>query len=315
MTLPGASDLTASGGDRCGALSNANFGTLNPGFTYSTQMLNGLRPWDYQVGIALQQQLTPRISAEVQWNKRWFEGYYVSRNLAVHPADWTTYSITAPVDSRLPGGGGYTVSGLHDIVPAFYGQVNYQIQPATNYGDGYQYWSGVDLTLAVRASKGITFQGGTSTGQTVQDICGVSNQLPDALLASQSLAVGVSMPGFRPLGSGQAGMAPGQYCHLASGFLTQFRGLARTGAEGRRRSLGLVPEQTGRAARRPTTTCRRRIIAQIARPRAVGRRRERQRQPHHPGLALWRPRERARPAVLEDPAFRGTRTKICARPV
>ena len=44
----------------------------------------------------------------------------------------------------------------------------------------------MDLTLAVRASNGITFQGGTSTGQTVQDLCGVSNNVPDALLAAQA---------------------------------------------------------------------------------------------------------------------------------
>jgi len=33
------------------------------------------------------------------------------------------------------------------------------------------------------------------------------------------------VPGFSALGSGQSGMAPGQYCHLASGFKTEFRGL------------------------------------------------------------------------------------------
>jgi len=46
------------------------------------------------------------------------------------------------------------------------------------------------------------------------------------LLASQALAVGVATPGFQAFGVNQSGMTPGQYCHLASGFLTQFRGLA-----------------------------------------------------------------------------------------
>src|SRR5262249_40526314 len=176
LSSPNASDLRAVGGDSCGPLSNKNFGTLNPGFTYSEQLLNGLRPWDYQIGIAVQQQVTSRVSVEVQWNRRWFDGYYVSRNLAIDPTDWTAYSITAPLDSRLPGGGGYSVAGLHDIAPSKFGLANYQIQSATNYGlDGaYQRWSGVDATLAVRATNGFTFQGGTSTGQTVQDLCSVS---------------------------------------------------------------------------------------------------------------------------------------------
>jgi len=77
----------------------------------------------------------------------------------------------------------------------------------------------------MRASKGLTFQGGTSTGQTVQDLCSVSNGLPDALLAPQALAVGVSTPGFQAFSINQSGMTPGQYCRLESGFLTQFRGL------------------------------------------------------------------------------------------
>jgi len=229
LSSPGASDLRASGGDNCGAISNNNFGTLNPAFTYSPELLNGLRPWDYQFGVAVQQQVLPRVSAEVQWNKRWFDGYYVSRNQALDPvADWTVYNVTTPADSRLPGGGGYQVTGLHDLAQNKVGQANYQIQAAKNYGlDGaYQRWTGVDVTLAVRATKGLTFQGGTSTGQTIQDICSVSNTTPDALLPAQPLAIGVSVPGFTPLNGGQSGQAPGQYCHLESGLLTQFRGLS-----------------------------------------------------------------------------------------
>jgi hypothetical protein len=227
LAIPGASDTTAAGGDRCGGLSNTNFGTLTPGFSYSQELLNGLRPWDYQVGIAVQQQLTSRISLEVQYNKRWFDGYYVTKNTSFSPSDWQAYNITAPVDSRLPNGGGYTVTGLHDITPLKYGTGLYQIQGAGNYGlDGsFQTWNGVDLTLAARAIRGLTFQGGTSTGQTVQDICAATNAVPDFLQASIPLAIGVTVPGLVPLNGTQSGMAPGQYCRLASGYLTQFRGL------------------------------------------------------------------------------------------
>ena len=227
LVNPGASDSTAAGGDRCGALSNSNFGTLNPGFSYSNELLNGLRPWDYQVGVALQQQVTTRVSVEVQWNKRWFDGYYVSRNTAISPSDWQAYNITAPTDSRLPDGGGYTVTGLHDITPSKFGQAQYQIQGAGNYGlnGAFQTWNGVDFTIAARAINGLTFQGGTSTGQTVQDICSATNAVPDFLQPSVPLAIGVTVPGLVPLNGTQSGMAPGQYCHLASGYLTQFRGL------------------------------------------------------------------------------------------
>ena len=229
LSTPAASNLTASGGDNCGALSSNLFGTVGLPVTYSPQLLNGLRPWDYQIGVAVQQQLTSRISVEIQYNKRWFDGMYVLRNLALadESTSWNAYSLTAPSDPRLPGGGGYTVNGLYDVNPALFGQTNYQVQPAGNYGGETFYWDGVDVNLAMRTTHGFTFQGGTSTGQSVGDICGVSSQVPEALLAPQALAIGVATPGFTPFNNGisPAGPTPNQYCHLATGFLTQFRGL------------------------------------------------------------------------------------------
>jgi len=41
------------------------------------------------------------------------------------------------------GGGGYAVTGLHDVVPTKFSQANYQIQAANDYGNDYSYWSGV----------------------------------------------------------------------------------------------------------------------------------------------------------------------------
>jgi hypothetical protein len=222
---PAAQDLRAAGGDFCGAVANSNFGTLNAGLTYSPDLLNGLRPWDTQVGVALQQQILPRVSAEIQFNKRWWYGQYVTRNLAVQQSNWTAYSITAPQDSRLPGGGGYSIAGFYDIDPALFGQVNYQVQPAANYGSQDQYWDGVDVNVSARLRNSLTFQGGTSTGQSVQDFCAVAASVPESLVPPQTVTIGVSIPGPTGLGTAQSGSMPLQYCHLASGFLTQFRGL------------------------------------------------------------------------------------------
>ena len=221
----GSQDLRGGGGDFCGPTANRNFGTLNPGLVYSDQLLNGLRPWDTQIGVALQHQLMDRVSVEVQYNKRWFNGQYVTRNLAVQPSNWTKYDITAPVDPRLPGNGGNAITGLYDIDPTLFGQVNYEVQPAANYGRHSQYWDGVDVNFSVRPVRNISFQGGTSTGQTVQDFCEVANALPESQLAPISTGIGFSIPGLSILNGNPVGPTPTGYCHIASGFLTDFRGL------------------------------------------------------------------------------------------
>ena len=55
----------------------------------------GVRPWDQQVGFGIQQELLPRISAEVSYNRRWFGNFYYTDNRAVGPNDYDRVTITA----------------------------------------------------------------------------------------------------------------------------------------------------------------------------------------------------------------------------
>jgi hypothetical protein len=135
-------------------------------------------------------------------------------NQAAASSDYTKYSITAPLDSRLPGGGGQVISGLYDIAPALFGRPNNLTTLASKYGEEYQYFSGVDITLSVRTKGGMTFQGGTSTGQNVADACDVRNNLPELNAAIGGGLVGSTVSTTSP------------YCHVAYGVLTQGRGLA-----------------------------------------------------------------------------------------
>ena len=57
------------------------------------------------------------------------------------------------------------------------------------------------------------------------DFCEVAEKVPESLVPPQTVTIGVSIPGPSALGVNQSGAMPLQYCHLASGFLTQFRGL------------------------------------------------------------------------------------------
>jgi len=212
---PNAQDLRAQGKDQCGAISNLAFGQYILTNNYDPALLTGwgVRSSDWDLGVTLQQQIMPRASLEVGYTRRWYHGFTVTDNLATANSDWTPYSITAPTDPRLPGGGGYVVSGLYDVNPTKFGQINNLIIDSNNYGGEYQYFNGLDLTLNIRLRSGLTLTGGTSTGQTVADACATRANLPE-------LNVGI---GAGLVGSTVSTTSP--YCHVAYGILTQARGI------------------------------------------------------------------------------------------
>jgi hypothetical protein len=95
----------------------------------------------------------------------------VTDNRAVTPADYQGYSITVPTDSRLPGGGGYTIGNLFDISPTAFGRTDNYITRVKNFGTLQNYWHGVNVQVNARLRNGLTLQGGTSTGRAVTDVC------------------------------------------------------------------------------------------------------------------------------------------------
>ncbi|HKF66390.1 MAG TPA: TonB-dependent receptor [Vicinamibacterales bacterium] len=212
---PAAQDLRAQGKDSCGVISNLLFGQYVLTNAYDPALLTGwgVRSSDWDFGVTLQQQVMPRASLEVAYTRRWYHGFTVTDNLATANSDWTPYSITAPLDSRLPGGGGNTISGLYDVVPTKAGQIQNLLIDSSKYGEEYQYFNGLDITLNLRLRNGLTLTGGTSTGQTVADACAVRANLPEL---NQGIGAGL-------VGSTVNTTSP--YCHVAYGVLTQARGL------------------------------------------------------------------------------------------
>jgi hypothetical protein len=212
---PLANDRRSSGGDFCGQMSNLDFGQKVLSDHYDPDLLTGwgVRASDWSLGVSVQQQILPRMSIEVAYHRRWFNGFTLNDNLLTTSADYTPYSVTAPVDSRLPGGGGYVIPGLYDVVPSLAGQINNLVTDSQQYGKWYQYFNGVDVTINARTGWGLTVQGGTSTGQNVADNCAVRANLPE-------LSVGI---GAGLVGSTVSTTSP--YCHVAYGLLTQLRGL------------------------------------------------------------------------------------------
>jgi hypothetical protein len=208
-------DLRVSGGDFCGIVSNVRWGQNVLTNNYDPDLLHGwgVRASDWDYSVAVQQQVLKRVSVEVAYNRRTFRGFTVQDNTLTTAADYTPYSITAPSDPRLPGGGNYAVPGLFDVAPNLAGQILNLVTDSNKYGDETQVFNGLDITVNARQA-GITFQGGTSTGQTTSDVCDVRANLPEL---NQAIGAGLQTSAVSPLSP---------YCRVSSGFLTQFRSLA-----------------------------------------------------------------------------------------
>jgi hypothetical protein len=158
----------------CGTMSNVNFGQVQtPSNTYDPDIMGGwgIRPRHYQLNISAQQEVLPRVSVEVGYSQRWFPEFTTTDNRAVTPADYNSFSITAPSDQRLPGGGNYVISDLTNISNAAFGRTDNFITLSRNFGDSTNYWHGVDVNISARTAMGIVMQGGTSTGRRVRDTC------------------------------------------------------------------------------------------------------------------------------------------------
>jgi hypothetical protein len=206
--------VTAANGE-CGAMANPNFGRTTGGNTYDPEILEGWgkRGYNWEFSAGVQREIRPRVSAELSYFRRWFGNFIVTDNRSVSAASYDTYSITAPVDPRLPGGGGYEISGLTDLKPASFGlPADNYLTFASNFGKQIEHWNGVDLTINARPRNGLMLAGGISSGRTSTNNCDVVAQLPEAQVGGTTLAITTG-----------GAVVPRQYCDLTSDFLTSLK--------------------------------------------------------------------------------------------
>jgi len=195
---------SATGGDICGA-GNANFANFNtPTTTYDPAILSGwgTRPYDWNFGFQVQQQILQRVSVDVGYFRRIFGNFSATDNRAQNLFAQTT-ALSVPSDSRLPDGGGDALPNpIYNVDPSQFGRTDNLVNLTRNRGlDQFQHWNGVEVNVTARIRNGLTLQGGTSTGRTSTDTCDVRAALPE--------------------------IAPtNPYCHVDNPFLTQVKGLA-----------------------------------------------------------------------------------------
>ncbi len=218
LANPAAQNLTASGGDNCGAIANNAFGTAIPGATFDPDLLTGWghRPSNWEFSAGIQQQLPGRMSLDVAYYRRIWQNFPVVDNVLAGPSDFQQFNMTVPLDPRLPNGGGNQLT-YYNINPNKLGQTQNYNTLSDKYGNEYEHWNGVDVSVTGRLPNGLRFQAGTGTGRSVVDNCAVVAQLPEMLTFGPTNAAGTLATAGSQLAQ--------QFCHLEEPWLTGFKGL------------------------------------------------------------------------------------------
>jgi hypothetical protein len=207
----------------CGAMSNPNFGRgINP-LVVDPDTTSGWNKreysWDMTLGVT--QEVAPRVSVEVNYIRRTWGNLKTTINRALTPADFDTFVYNVPQDSRLPGGGGYPLT-FRDVKPAKFGILDNFQTFTDNIGGSSNNYNGVDLSVTARL-RAVTIQGGTSTGNVVEDECGVATQHPEMYISG--LGWGGTLDFFKQFNP-SIGQWPLAFCRRESGWNTNIKGLA-----------------------------------------------------------------------------------------
>jgi hypothetical protein len=167
-----------------GPSTNLNFGRPVVSFRYDPEWAFGFqnRPYNWEFSGGVQHELMPRVSVSAAYFRRIYGNFTVTDNVLVGPQNYSPYCVTAPADPRLPSGAGEQICGLLDLNTDKVGQLDRVGTFASNFGNQFEHWNGVDLTMNARLPN-VLLQGGVSTGRTFEDSCEVVRAVPEAAAA------------------------------------------------------------------------------------------------------------------------------------
>ena len=164
----------------CGQISNPAFGNVVARTTnYDPAIVQGwgVRPANWEGQISIQQQIVPRVSGYAGYTRRSYKNLVATKNNAVTNANFTSFCITVPNDSRLPNAG-QQQCGYYDLTPA--GRLitpSNLVQSSNNFDGIEDVYDGFDFDMNARLGKGLILQGGVGFGRERTDSCNLANDL------------------------------------------------------------------------------------------------------------------------------------------
>ena len=170
--------------DTCAAVigNDANFGKPGAATIVDPDLLKGwgVRTHDYQTEITLQQEVLPRVSAEVSYIHRTFHGFMVTDALGPELPDrlgelhhrrhrWmTACPAAAAIRSR---------STCANTTAATQNNLKQEKNVSTDGKERDAYYDGVNFNVNARMGNGLFVSLGTQTGRRVDDRCNVRGEL------------------------------------------------------------------------------------------------------------------------------------------
>src|SRR5262249_44385539 len=119
---------------------------------------------------------------------------------ALSASDFDRFTIQAPVNDLLPGGGGYPVTA-YDLNPSKFGvPARLQSTLSDKLGSWIDHWNGFDFNVTARLRSDLFVMGGVSTGRRTADNCDLVANVPE-ILSYRETATEVT--------GAQGGAAPG----------------------------------------------------------------------------------------------------------
>ena len=120
----------------CGAMDESELrerecspGRYDPGLTTGW----GNRPYNWALGVSVQQEIVPRVSVNVGYFRNWWGNWYAVDNRATTVGGLHAVQHRGAGRSAAAGGGGQTISGLYNLVPDKVGQVDELAQHSDNF--------------------------------------------------------------------------------------------------------------------------------------------------------------------------------------
>ena len=217
---------TAINGECTSAVSNSIFNTVPTVLMdEATRYGWGRRPNNWELMFGVQHELWAGMLLDAAYYSRRFGNHIVSDDTACvriggtgcrDAVNYRYYDLAVPVDSRLPGGGGYMLEGF--VEPDCSGASatctsaaslaaltpeNQLVRPKEAGAPQIEHWNGVDVSVRMHRN-GLFLLGGVSTGRRYLNECEVWARFPEV----------------------QGNNRPFSFCEVNEPFRTAIKGLA-----------------------------------------------------------------------------------------